>query len=209
MSIMTMDAAPCVRRTLWSTSRRNRVTAQAASTVVQMPSPGIGLQLKGLQEFAVASLDTNPLSSYVQRDVQVIAIFISIAADITNPHSHRCYSIPPLLVMMRSALSSAARGVVEHIVRQPKTAGRGGLRPGRDRQRGCGSEAAPSRRQAPHTAGAHQPGRAAGLPLVYNEAKIAAYWGNKPGELAKRWAKFARISGLRWPELCSSCQCAC
>ena len=35
----------------------------------------------------------------------------------------------------------------------------------------------------------------AGLPLVYNEAKIAAYWRNKPGELARRWANFARISG--------------
>ena len=38
--------------------------------------------------------------------------------------------------------------------------------------------------------------RLAGLPLVYNEAKIAAYWRNKPGELARRWANFARISGM-------------
>lgn len=34
-----------------------------------------------------------------------------------------------------------------------------------------------------------------GLPLVYNEAKIADFWRSRPGELASRWAKFGRISG--------------
>ena len=53
------------------------------------------------------------------------------------------------------------------------------------------------------------PDVAAGLPLVYNEAKIAAYWSNKPGELARRWAKFARISGLPWSRLRSSCWRVC
>lgn len=33
-----------------------------------------------------------------------------------------------------------------------------------------------------------------GLPLVYNEAAIAAFWRRRPGELAARWAKFAGIS---------------
>lgn len=33
-----------------------------------------------------------------------------------------------------------------------------------------------------------------GLPLVYNEQRIASYWGSRPGELAGRWAKFAGIS---------------
>ncbi len=54
---------------------------------------------------------------------------------------------------------------------------------------------------------ADHPGRAAGLPLVYNEAKIAAYWRNKPGELARRWAKFARISGSLRSQLRSTCWC--
>eukprot|EP00882_Tetradesmus_deserticola_P012006 GHRQ01012707.1.p1 GENE.GHRQ01012707.1~~GHRQ01012707.1.p1 ORF type:complete len:132 (+),score=35.89 GHRQ01012707.1:283-678(+) len=34
-----------------------------------------------------------------------------------------------------------------------------------------------------------------GLPLVYNEARIAAFWGRRPGELAGRWTRFAAISG--------------
>lgn len=34
-----------------------------------------------------------------------------------------------------------------------------------------------------------------GLPLVYNEAKIAEFWRSRPRELATRWAKFGRISG--------------
>ncbi|WIA08193.1 hypothetical protein OEZ85_007646 [Tetradesmus obliquus] len=33
-----------------------------------------------------------------------------------------------------------------------------------------------------------------GLPLVYNEARIAAFWGKRPGELASRWTRFAAIS---------------
>ncbi|EFN51008.1 hypothetical protein CHLNCDRAFT_141540 [Chlorella variabilis] len=33
-----------------------------------------------------------------------------------------------------------------------------------------------------------------GLPLVYNEESIAAYWSNRPGELTSRWTKFAGIS---------------
>ena len=33
-----------------------------------------------------------------------------------------------------------------------------------------------------------------GLPLVYNEEKIAAFWGSRPGELAGRWATFATVS---------------
>lgn len=35
---------------------------------------------------------------------------------------------------------------------------------------------------------------AEGLPLVYNEAAIAAFWRRRPGDLAGRWAKFAAIS---------------
>lgn len=41
-----------------------------------------------------------------------------------------------------------------------------------------------------------------GLPLVYNEAKIADFWRSRPGELAARWAKFGSISGVPldfWP----------
>jgi hypothetical protein len=34
-----------------------------------------------------------------------------------------------------------------------------------------------------------------GLPLVYNEARIAAFWSKRPGELASRWTRFAAISG--------------
>ncbi|EFJ46283.1 hypothetical protein VOLCADRAFT_105641 [Volvox carteri f. nagariensis] len=33
-----------------------------------------------------------------------------------------------------------------------------------------------------------------GLPLVYNEERIAGYWGGRPGELAGRWTKFAAVS---------------
>jgi predicted unusual protein kinase regulating ubiquinone biosynthesis (AarF/ABC1/UbiB family) len=29
---------------------------------------------------------------------------------------------------------------------------------------------------------------------VYNEARIAGYWGSRPGELTGRWASFAAIS---------------
>jgi hypothetical protein len=35
----------------------------------------------------------------------------------------------------------------------------------------------------------------AGLPLVYNEARIASFWGKRPGELASRWTRFAAVSG--------------
>ncbi|KAL3161508.1 hypothetical protein ABBQ32_010382 [Trebouxia sp. C0010 RCD-2024] len=33
-----------------------------------------------------------------------------------------------------------------------------------------------------------------GLPLVYNEERIAGFWKGKPGELTSRWARFAAIS---------------
>eukprot|EP00887_Chlorella_sp_A99_P000183 scaffold13.g183.t1 len=36
-----------------------------------------------------------------------------------------------------------------------------------------------------------------GLPLVYNEQAIAAYWRGRPGDLASRWTKFAGVS-LPW-----------
>lgn len=36
-----------------------------------------------------------------------------------------------------------------------------------------------------------------GLPLVYNEDRIALYWKGRPGELTSRWTKFAGISGGR------------
>ena len=36
-----------------------------------------------------------------------------------------------------------------------------------------------------------------GLPLIYNEEKIAAYWKGKPGELLGRWTRFTAIS-LPW-----------
>lgn len=36
-----------------------------------------------------------------------------------------------------------------------------------------------------------------GLPLIYNEAKIAAYWKKKPTELISRWTRFTAIS-LPW-----------
>eukprot|EP00775_Hariotina_reticulata_P011760 gene11760-11906_t len=36
-----------------------------------------------------------------------------------------------------------------------------------------------------------------GLPLVYNEARIAAFWSKRPGELASRWTRFAAISVLQ------------
>jgi len=35
-----------------------------------------------------------------------------------------------------------------------------------------------------------------GLPLVYNEQRIADYWKGKPGELLKRWTRFTAISGV-------------
>ena len=38
-----------------------------------------------------------------------------------------------------------------------------------------------------------------GLPLVYNEESISAYWKDRPGELTSRWTMFAGISGGgRW-----------
>ena len=78
---LTKDAAPCMRR---ATSRGRSITAQAASTVVRTPlqSPGIALQLKGLQEFAVATLDSEP--AFTQRDVQVVSFI----------HQHRYCDIP-------------------------------------------------------------------------------------------------------------------
>lgn len=36
-----------------------------------------------------------------------------------------------------------------------------------------------------------------GLPLVYNEDRIAEFWKKRPGELASRWTRFAGIS-LPW-----------
>ena len=33
-----------------------------------------------------------------------------------------------------------------------------------------------------------------GLPLVYNEERIAEFWKTRPGELASRWTRFARIA---------------
>lgn len=36
-----------------------------------------------------------------------------------------------------------------------------------------------------------------GLPLVYNEERIAEFWKKRPGELASRWTRFAGIS-LPW-----------
>ena len=33
-----------------------------------------------------------------------------------------------------------------------------------------------------------------GLPLVYNEERISAFWSARLGELASRWASFAAIS---------------
>lgn len=33
-----------------------------------------------------------------------------------------------------------------------------------------------------------------GLPLVYNEERIAQFWSKRPGELASRWGNFAAIS---------------
>jgi hypothetical protein len=33
-----------------------------------------------------------------------------------------------------------------------------------------------------------------GLPLVYNEEKIASFWKQRPGELAARWTRFAGIA---------------
>eukprot|EP00878_Enallax_costatus_P022842 GHUV01024272.1.p1 GENE.GHUV01024272.1~~GHUV01024272.1.p1 ORF type:complete len:684 (+),score=139.67 GHUV01024272.1:232-2283(+) len=33
-----------------------------------------------------------------------------------------------------------------------------------------------------------------GLPLVYNEARIAKFWSKRPGELAGRWTRFAAIA---------------
>jgi len=36
-----------------------------------------------------------------------------------------------------------------------------------------------------------------GLPLVYNEDRIAEFWKQRPGELAERWKRFAGIS-LPW-----------
>jgi aarF domain-containing kinase len=34
-----------------------------------------------------------------------------------------------------------------------------------------------------------------GLPLVYNEEKLSAFWGKRPGELASRFTRFTAISG--------------
>lgn len=34
-----------------------------------------------------------------------------------------------------------------------------------------------------------------GLPLVYNESRIAGFWSKRPGELASRWTRFAAIAG--------------
>ncbi len=36
-----------------------------------------------------------------------------------------------------------------------------------------------------------------GLPLCYNEAPLARYWGQRPGELLGRWTRFTAISGQR------------
>lgn len=34
-----------------------------------------------------------------------------------------------------------------------------------------------------------------GLPMVYNESKIAQFWSKRPGELVGRWTRFTAISG--------------
>lgn len=34
-----------------------------------------------------------------------------------------------------------------------------------------------------------------GLPLVYNEERIAAFWGSRPTELLGRWTRFTAIAG--------------
>jgi aarF domain-containing kinase len=34
-----------------------------------------------------------------------------------------------------------------------------------------------------------------GLPVVYNEEKIAAFWGKKPTELLGRWTRATAIAG--------------
>ncbi len=122
MSTLTLEAAPCMRSRLWSTSKARNVSAQAASTVVRTPlqSPGIALQLKGLQEFAVATLD-NQEPTYVQRDVQVL--FSGPPPTLTRCRRFLACCFQLLL----QALGSAARGLAEHIICQPKTAGRGGL----------------------------------------------------------------------------------
>jgi hypothetical protein len=39
-----------------------------------------------------------------------------------------------------------------------------------------------------------------GLPLVYNEQRIASYWGRRPGELAGRWTKWVHTSSCKPPE---------
>ena len=74
-TILTAEAGSCMhaRRALWSSDRGHRVITQAASTVVRTPvsTPSISLQMRGLQEFAAASLDGEP--TYVQRDVTVRA----------------------------------------------------------------------------------------------------------------------------------------
>jgi len=113
-----------MRSRLWSTSKARNVSAQAASTVVRTPlqSPGIALQLKGLQELAVATIDGQE-PSYIQRDVQVTIL--------PPPPSPPPRSLQPasrlLFSYVSSALSSASPGRAEHIICQPKTAGRGGL----------------------------------------------------------------------------------
>ncbi len=35
-----------------------------------------------------------------------------------------------------------------------------------------------------------------GLPLVYNEQRIASFWKGRPGELASRWARFGAVAGV-------------
>ena len=192
LSALTTDAAPCMRRTL-STSRGRNVTAQAASTVVRtpMPSPGIALQLKGLQEFAVASLDDSTLSTYVQRDVQVIPpppllSSCSLAATGPLPAIHAPSSQQLLTSQSTSYVSRRRLDAADFDPDETDNEGAvvSGALPGVS---GGGD---------PSASCAHHSECAAGLPLVYNEAKIAAYWRNKPGELARRWGKFARISGV-------------
>jgi hypothetical protein len=47
----------------------------------------------------------------------------------------------------------------------------------------------------------------AGLPLVYNEARIASFWGKRPGELASRWTRFAAVSGEQQQLRCARYSC--
>jgi aarF domain-containing kinase len=42
-----------------------------------------------------------------------------------------------------------------------------------------------------------------GLPLVYNEQRIAQFWGSRPGELIGRWTRFTAVSGAMLVQHCA------